>query len=835
MADHSEYFKQQWPLLQQADLLLPLPNLTFDNPPFEEASFRVLIVRLSPFRDVDRSTPHLFLFQAVRRTLPDAYIDFAFFPPIHDRSRLLSAGIPLLFGIQSFRSVQDFDLVLISNAYTLELINLPYLLINSHIPLLASQRDNSWPPLILGGSNAMASQAIVTETGDSLVDGIFVGEGEIQVTNLVRSLSEDSSESKAKRLSRAADCMNGLWVTGKWPQKPVEKAVLPKPDASHLLVDYPVLNGQEASTARLQINYGCPAFCSFCFESYDRKPYREVNRAAILEAAQRLKKAQGCDTLEIYSFNLNTHREMLALLLELNRLFDRVSFMSQRIDVLHSTPGMLEAEVAADKRNFTLGVEGISERMRSWLHKSLATDQVTGVLDRLLRQKIRSIKLFYILTGHEDESDLGEFREFVHQLKDMRQRHNPGIRIVFSFGMLVRMPFTPLRYDRLMLDPKEWKGLVGPIKSACETTGFEFRLAVEWDEYSASQVLALGGYWMWEPLVELASAGFCYDERLPDGYWDRLRGWMESNSHWTEEFVGEKPKEYDYAFSFVRSNVPSKFLYRKYEHAKACVDEGYCLGSHDSLGRCLGCDACQSDDQRDVITGHRIDTADNSLIRSLEKRVRIKRQTNPSYVHVRLPAEVTGASADWLNSWLMRKMLSSHPALVDNLLAVQESLFSTRENLRRYGPLYGETIIALRAWNADEVLTTLVQQPSLGGLAILGMAEGFEPGRFSSMQFNMTLPVDWFPDVGGRLRDFLRGIYVPCNLRREGRGYRVDLPKKALKKKVLFDGEFEEVDGQFKARLVVGPKFDLLGFLRSFPQPERYRNAEVVVSALKWS
>ena len=833
MTDHSQFFKQQWSLLQQAVLLRPRHNPTFCNPPFEKAGFRVVIVRLSPYRDVDRSTPHLLLFQEVRRALPDAYIDMAFFPPSHDRSRLQDAGIPLLFGSQSFRSLQDFDLVLISNAYTLELINLPYLFVNSDIPLLASERDDSWPPMILGGSNAMASQAIVTQTGDSLVDGIFYGEGEGQVGRLVHYLAENSVLSKADRLSRIADRVNGLWVTGKWPERSIEKAVLTEPHTPHLLMEYPSLNGQEASTARLQISYGCPAFCSFCFESYDRKPYREVDQSVILEAARQLKQAQGCDKLEIYSFNMNTHRDILPLLLELNLLFDRVSFMSQRIDMLHATPGMLEAEIAADKRNFSLGVEGVSERLRSWLHKSLAADQITDVLDRLLRFKIRSIKLFFILTGHEKESDLTEFRALVHQLKEMRQRHNPGIRIVFSFGMLVRMPFTPLRYDRLMLDPEEWKGLVGPIKSACETNGFEFRLAVEWDEYCTSQALALGGYWLWEPLAELGRTGHCYDERLPDGYWERLREWMERNGHFTQEFLGEKPEGYHYAYGFVNSNVPSAFLRRKYEHAKECVDEGYCLGNHDSLGRCLGCGACQTDTQRKAITEHRIKAANSSLIQTLYERMRAKRRLDPLYIHVRLPAEVAGTSTEWLNSWMMRTILSRQPTLVDNLLSAQESLFTTRDNLRLYGPYYGETVFALRAWDADDVLQALLQDHRLGDL-ILGLAEGYEPGRFQSMHIDMTLPVDWFPDAGERLRDYLRDSYVACNLRRENHGYRLDLPPKARKKRVLFDGEFEEVEGQFLARLVVGPKFDLLGFLKSFPQPERYRNTEVVVSALEW-
>ena len=139
--------------LRQVEPFLPFDNPTFDNPGFEDASYRVLIVRLSPFRDVDKSIPHLFLFQEVRRALPRAFVDLAFFPSTPDRALFDQEGIPYLVGVQSLRSADEFDLVLISNAYTLELINLPVLLIRSGIPLFSSQRGPEWPILVLGGSN----------------------------------------------------------------------------------------------------------------------------------------------------------------------------------------------------------------------------------------------------------------------------------------------------------------------------------------------------------------------------------------------------------------------------------------------------------------------------------------------------------------------------------------------------------------------------------------------------------------------------------------------------------------------------------------------------------
>jgi hypothetical protein len=488
--------------LRQVEPFLPFDNPTFDNPGFHDAAYRVLIVRLSPFRDVDRSIPHLFLFQEVRRALPHAFVDLAFFPSTPDRALFDREGVPYLVGVQSLRSADEFDLVLISNAYTLELINLPVLLIHSGIPLFSSQRGPEWPILVLGGSNSMAAQSIIRDDGDSLVDGIFFGEGEELVGELVRFLHRHRGEDRRDVLEQAAHRVTGFWAAGSL--RATAKAVRCAPEEQFLPVEYPILNSSEVHTANLQITYGCPAFCAFCFEGYDRKPYRELPLPEILSAARRIKRVQGVEELNLYSFNFNTHQDIFDIVAELHTLFDRVSFKSQRVDVLQRTEGLLEAEVEADKHNFTLGIEGISERQRTWLHKSLSTNDIEALLERVFEQKIRTVKFFYVLTGHETDEDIEGFRGFVRWLKETRRSRNRRVRVIFSFGPLVRMPFTPLQYDRLNLDEGAWRPLVGQVKSACETNGFEFRLAFDWPAYCTTQVLALGGHWLVEPLVALA-------------------------------------------------------------------------------------------------------------------------------------------------------------------------------------------------------------------------------------------------------------------------------------------------------------------------------------------
>ena len=841
MSDHTSSVHRNLHRLKQVEHFLPFANSTFNNPDFGDASYRVLIARLSSFRDVDRSVPHLFLFQEVRRALPGAFIDLAFFPPAGERALLEREGIPFLLGVQSLRSADEFDLILVSNSYALELINLPYLLLRSGFPLFAGQRGPEWPILLLGGSNAMAAQSIVRADGDSLVDGIFFGEGEGLVGDLVHFLQRNRGADKRGLLEQAAQEMPGLWAAGSFHT--TTKAVLRRPEAQLLPVEYPILNTPEAHSASLQINYGCPAFCSFCFEGYDRKPYRELPLDDVLSAARRIKRAQGVEVLNLYSFNFNTHSDILKMILELQRLFDRVSCKSQRLDILQHTQGLLEAEVEADKREFTLGIEGVSERMRAWLHKSLPTGDITALLRRLLALKIRRVKLFYILTGYETDEDIGEFRGFLKWLKGTRRSHNRRVRLIFSFGLLIRQPSTPLRHDRLFLDEQAWRPLIGLVKSACETNGFEFRLAFDWPAYCVSQVLALGGYWLVEPIVALARKGYCFDTTLPPEYWDELRGWMERRGHWNETFLGEKGPDYPFALEFVESNVPAEFLYRQYRAARPPSippkrgegDSGYCLGSQERPGRCLGCGACPDEEQRRTITRHQIRLPERGpYLAQLRRLMTRKRRLEAVYFLLRLEPWLVGVLPEFLNGFVFKEILAHYPELVDNLLAVRESLFTLPPNDRRFPPMSGETVFALRAWDSGALETSLGGKNPVSGFEIIGPARGFTSGIFARLHLDVHLPGDFFPEPRVRLEQYLRSAYLPYSLRREGNGHRFDLPRKALKKKILFGGSFKTQDEGFFASLDVGPKFDLGAFLRMFGGRNLFRHARVRVSQIEW-
>jgi hypothetical protein len=791
------------------DYRLFLPNPTFGNGPWESADFRVLVVRLSPFSDVERSSPHLFLAQETREALPEGYIDMAFLPEAADARTLRGAGLPLLVGTQSHRPLADFDLVLVSNSWLLEQVNLPFLLLGSGIPVWAQERGEQWPALIVGGSSATAAHALVSEQGHSIADAIFFGEGEGKAAAIVAMSRSLRSMPKAARLAAIAHKVDGLWPAGSLGTR-VRRASCSDDDGSS--ARFPILPGPESATARLPVTRGCPCLCSFCFEGHDRKPFRQVPARRALQEARRLKMESGASTVEIESFNFNTHTELADLLLGLNRLFSRVNMMSQRVDILARTPGLLDLEIMADKSSFTLGIEGISDRMRRFLSKGLRQKDIRQVLEALHARRTRELKLFYILCGRETGSDFEEFAASLAWLKEVRLRSASQPRIVFSFGMLVRMPFTPLRHDPPLFEETEWRPLIGRAKSICETNGFEFRLAMSWTQYRATQALALGGHSLHSLLLELAGEG-CIDEKgLPGSGPARVDQWLAAHGGAIEK---EKPPGYPFPFPFLDDEGVRGALHRQYENAKAGIDQGYCRLGEEGTDACADCPGCTRGARRSPYV-----PVAAAAVQELGPLMARKRRLVPVAVTARIPREAAGFGKEWREAWMMRALLQERPDQIENVLAVKEILPEAAGVLGADVPWFGETVVALTAWDADALRSLLPLGNAFGPVR-----DGAEPEVFRSMRLTLTLPRRWFSDAPSRLAAFLRDAHAPVTISRSGDALKLEAHEKALKRKMLLAGRCEETREDYRLDLVIGPKMDLGGWLRSFDEPGAERRA----------
>jgi radical SAM superfamily enzyme YgiQ (UPF0313 family) len=804
MADYGAFFDRAWHRLRQAELYAAAPRL--GNPAWAEASLRVLVLRLSPYRDVDRSTPHLFLAQAVRAAAPGAWLDFCFFPPEADRRLLEASGVPLATGLASRRSMEDYDLLLASCSYHLELANLYYLLHQAGVPLRSSGRQ-AFPLLIVGGSSAMAAQGLIFPDGDCLADGLFFGEGEGQVEALVRVLAQGRGRSRRERLEEAAAAVTGFWPAGDL-RREVTQAVWAPPAGAESPAGrqpYPVLSGPEAATARLELSYGCPFRCSFCFEGYERRPYRPVPLDELLDTALGLKRSAGAQTLELASFNMNTHPDLPRLLLESHRLFAQVNFMSQRADILNDTPGLLELELAAGKRSYTLGIEGISRRLRAFLSKGLEESAVRGLLARLLAGGAREVKLFYLLTGHEKPEDFEEFRVFLGWLRG--EKRERGLRLVFSFNRLVRMPFTPLAHDRLFLEERDWEPLVREARAAVEPVG-EFRLASSWPQYAVSQVLALGGYWLHEPLEAMAEAGLCYDRELPAAAWRLLSEWLRAHPRESEELAGEKPPDHLFPLGFVRTPVQASARYDQYRQAVESLTSG------------------QPDRSPLHPARMRLPAEAPAAMTELMRR---KARLKPVYAALGVPREAAGGSPEWLEAWMLGRLLERHPALIENLLSVREILFAGQGPRDRFPPWFGRSVFALTGWEPEALAAALGDDPGEGALWETVLPAAARAPAAAEIRLRLELPGRFFPQAAERLGQYLAAEHAPATARRLDSELHLEPGARALKHKVLLAGVVRQAADGVVAELTIGPRFRLRRYLELFPEPEAWRRALVQV------
>jgi hypothetical protein len=808
MARHEWFFREHGHLLR--DRLLYLPNPTFGNPAWMDADLRVLVVRLSSFRDVDRSSTHLVLARELRRDLPRGFVDLAFLPVPEDRALLERGGVPFLVGTQSHRAVEEFDLVLVSNSCLPELANLPFLLLQSHVPLWSSARDEEWPLVVLGGSNAAAAHATVKPDGDAMADALFFGEGESAVGAIAASARDSRGRPKPERLEAMARIVAGLWPAGDL-SRTVHRAVAPAGSLERQGDGaVPLLPGPEAGTARLEITRGCTSRCAFCFEGHDRGRFRAGDPAGLLAAARALKRETGAATVEVASLNFNTHPDIAVLLAGLHRTFALANPMSQRVDILARTPGLVELELAADKRSFTLGIEGVSAAMRAFLRKRLDDADLWRCLDLLSRRGVRELKLFYVVTGRETDRDLSEFAGFVKELRRRAERAEARPRTVFSAGMLVRMPFTPLAFDPVPLDEAAWRRISGRLKSACETHGFEFRMAMGWTDWLLSQLAALGGYRVHGLLEALAARGCVYDAELPREARAAIDEWCRDHPEAFAELAADKPADHPFPFAFL-SGSPSRSTLRGSWEAG--------LRERDALRKTAPRPAPSAAPVSTVpLPASASPMA--ATTSALAATMTAKRRLAPKYVRVELPPEVAGFGGEWLDTWLARRLFSEHPALVDTVLSVHEALIGPWCGDRLVSAWHGATVAAVTAWEwSDEAASAL-------GPAV----PSFEPGSFATLDLEVDLPHAVFPWAVEGIEGWLRTDRTPATVRRTDAGWSIGLPEAWSKRRALLGGGWHDTGDGIVVALTVGPKFDLPGFLAGVAGPEAARLARVRIA-----
>lgn len=786
--------------------------------------YRILFSRLSTWEDTRESFTHRLLYGMVS-DLPGIFPDLSWIPPHRDGERMTLDGVPWLLGSGTKRGAEEFDCLALSNALVQETVNVPVVLERSGIPLSRDERmrREDLPLVLLGGANALYTSLFFSP--DPMVDCVFLGEEPDTIRELFLRLAhaKASGASKAEALGTLSD-IPGFFVPD--VSRPVaRKRHASRPDLNrHKVRETLVAADGVAGSASLQISEGCPYFCSFCAESWSRKPYRETPLEQARAQALELKRELGLSKLDLYSFNFNTYEEVRPLVGELLEDFGSVGLKSQRFDAVAHDPSFARFLKIAGKTSITCGLEGISPRMRGFLQKDLSDDELYRSLSFLLGERLRELKIFLIATGRETEEDFAEYRSFLRRLRELLDRAASRPRVVFSATPLVCFPWTPLEFLD-MPAPKDLSRAVGFIKAGAVSAGFEFRGSAGIEEAWVSQVLVRARDPRVLEAVRAAQAetGFVFRDMVTPEFHDALRRELSKDGTDPDSFVRGFSPEHgsDRPWSGLEPGVDRGFLLREYGK---CVDfdqTPVCLGRVAEPGRCHACGAC-APPEREAVVHARAEVGQD--LDALERRLKSLRASETVVeMRVELEPRCQGLPMDVVHAWHARAWMRAlglvreyrrhegHGRSEDG----DDCIASGLEILRPVFLADGARR-ALSALEDPELLAKVNAEFAFYGRILGPVADAAVDGIW-------RLRGPAVPDLSGWLAS--RGI--KHTMRRDGGAKVYEVAKESLRKKIARSLRCEQAeDGSWATRLEACEKFSARDFLHAVHSgPDRNRAA----------
>jgi radical SAM superfamily enzyme YgiQ (UPF0313 family) len=788
---------------------------TLESEQFDKRNYRILITRLSTYKDTSVSFTHKLLYQ-IATANNDLYADFAYLPPELDVDIFARDGVPWFLGTNSKMPGTSFDMIAISNSIIEEIMNMATFLKRSNFPVKKSERihNNEYPLVILGGANALYTSILHNE--NTPVDGIFVGEE----PELIEQLFSIANEAKKRGATKEAILEELEGVSGFFQPDKVKKTskfVSTSISEKQLLKNAPIFFAEEQlGTGNLQISEGCPCFCSFCAESWGRKPYREVKPEVLKQAALKMKASMGLETMELYSFNFNMHSNFYTILRDMSHLFANVGLKSQRFDTIAQDPELIKFLHVAGKASITCGLEGISQRLRKYLHKSLVDSTLRNSISILLRAPLRELKIFLIATGFETEEDYTEYKEFLTFINETLALSGRRPRIIFSMTPLVRFPYTPLE-DKDAPDPSICREIILQTERLTRCRGFEFRDSTEVSNYFFSQIIVRAT----DPLVmdSLFSAmeisKFIFYREIPPYVVEQMAKDLKYRSLEVEQVMKGAEKE-TIENHVCTINVNDSFMGRQSEAVDDFVDRGYCLGDVDKEGTCKACGACESQEMKDSMTALR-DERKLSL-ESLKKVIKDRQNIFNTSFKIEVPYKMRGIPRKSIGIAIARAIMLSYPQLTVPFHKY-ESSFVNSHYFTDW--IHGDDIITLSfLTSSKENFDSIVNQENFidtinSRLDGWCMVKGLHSDDVKSLQ--MQIESEYPFDISPYFK--LTGLKYTARKGGENQ-YICDFTKESLKKKVIDYCAYTKSETGATVLITPRPKFVFNEFLScSFDVP----------------
>jgi radical SAM family uncharacterized protein/radical SAM-linked protein len=375
-----------------------------------------------------------------------------------------SKNIPL-FSLETKTAIKNFDLVGFNSATELNYTNILAMLDLAGIPLLAAERSEDDPLVVIGGGCAFNPEPMA-----DFADFFFLGDAEEAILEIINSLNKNRELSRIDKLKHLAE-IEGVYVplfyadeydnngdfssltptSEEIPSKIKARAI--KELKNSIYPKTPVVPYVEVVHDRLPIEImrGCGHACRFCQATVIYKPARARRVDNILAQSITSLEKTGYDELTLLSLSSGDYPEIEKLVRQLVERLEKkhvtISLPSLRISSLSLELARMITENR--KTGLTFAPEAGTERLRKVIRKPLDEETLTNVLTEAFKQGWQTIKLYFMIgLPTETEEDLNGIAELVNRLCRISDKFRGRRNFNITISTFSPKSHTPWQWER---------------------------------------------------------------------------------------------------------------------------------------------------------------------------------------------------------------------------------------------------------------------------------------------------------------------------------------------------------------------------------------------------
>ncbi len=498
---------------------------------------------------------------------------FAPWPDCGDRMREYNIKP---YGLETKRSMHEFDLLGFSLQTELCYTTVLYILDMANIPFRAVDRSTSHPILIAGGPATLNPRPMST-----LFDAFVVGDGESAAGEIAAILKSIPSKNKEERL-RAMSKVPGIWVPlihgydtriQKQTVLSLDEETMPYP---------PILPICDITHDRyvVEVMRGCTWGCRFCQAGYANRPLRVRPEAEILRAVEKGIRQTGWEEVSLLSFSILDYPDLLNLIRKLNEILKKrmvsISLPAMRGELFTEDLAVLMKEIK--KSGLTFAPETASDELRRRLNKSFSNERLVNSIQTAYRTGWKQVKLYFMVgLPFETDADISE----INKLSETILKACPKGNIKLSVSSFVPKPHTP--FESVQFAPIE------ALKSKidCIRANKKRRLEVKYQSPETSYIEAILSRADEKifPVVETVYRNGGKFEEWREGF--EFSRWENAlQQHGIEPVNYLKPKK-EYPWDIVTMRVSKEFLTKEFQRSRLALKTENCF-----YEKCVKCGAC---------------------------------------------------------------------------------------------------------------------------------------------------------------------------------------------------------------------------------------------------